>query len=224
MRSNFIFLWIAIFFAAAPQVYAADGKAGGSTPGMKHLYLSYCVLCHSESGKGGGPLSEKMKLKASDLTDAKIQAKSIDEIAKAIGGSGGPKKAESKMPSWDKELPPNVLKGIATYVKWFSGAAEARDCSGKSNVEEVYSNACIACHGRYGNGKGLLANLIGLHDSKGKPMADWSKKDYNKDTASIKKAIVNGQGDMMPGWKGVLCENEVDGVTAYVLEFKNQKK
>lgn len=221
MKSSLKYLWIAIFFATAPMAHAASAAHG-----MKHLYLSYCVLCHGEDGKSGGALSEKMKLKVSDLNDPKVQALNVDSVAKLIGGSGGAKRVESKMPNWEKELPPHILKGIATYVKNISSAEaeSAPDCSKKSPAKEVYDNACLACHGRYGNGKGLLAVLIGLHDSKGKPMIDWTKKDYTKSPAEIKKAILMGQGEMMPGWKPSLCENEVDDVVNYILDFKNAKK
>ncbi len=227
MKSIFVLLSIVLVLAVAPQAHAKD--EGAALPAGHHLYVSYCVLCHGEDGKSNGPLTVKMGLKPTDLTSERLH-KSPDELGKIIGGSGGLKKAESKMPDWAKEIPAPVLKTIASYVLSLptAQAKAPRDCSAKSTEDKLsrgktlYDNACLACHGRYGDGKGLLSKLIGLHDTKGKPMVDWTSAKYTKPADAIKKATLLGQGDFMPAWKGTVCDDEADDIIAYIATLKKK--
>lgn len=231
LKSAILLLPVCAFFAAAPAAQAKVVQPINIEMG-KNLYLSYCVLCHGDDGKTNGPLTIKMQLKPSDLTAPKLQTKTLDELTVIIGGSGGPRRAESKMPVWEKAIPLEVLKSIGAYVLTFSSAEPppAKDCSKKAPEEAgvprgktVFDSACKACHGRFGNGKGLLAELIGLHDTKGKPMVDWTKPGYKKRPEEIKKAIFFGQGDFMPAWKDTLCENEAEDIVSYIGYLRKNK-
>ena len=105
------FVWIALTGAliiGAPTLFAADAK---------EVYDKSCASCHGKDGKGGTPAGKK--LKARDLTDAKVQAELKDEeMIKAIkeGIKDGDK---TKMKGFGDKLTDEEIKQLIAYVRSF---------------------------------------------------------------------------------------------------------
>jgi mono/diheme cytochrome c family protein len=83
--------------------------------------------------------------------------------------------------------------------------------------KQVYEANCAGCHGIEGNGKGPAAAALNP------PPRNFVKADfkYGSDDASLTKTIENGvQGSAMPPWKGVLSDEQIKSVIAYIRTFK----
>ena len=113
-----LFLWGAVGAAllAAPALgHAQDEDIG------KREYVSRCAVCHSESGKGDGPLNALLKTPATDLT--KIQKNNtgvfpFDRIYRVIDGreqvaAHGPR----DMPVWGSENTVDLATGFRVNPK-----------------------------------------------------------------------------------------------------------
>ena len=115
------------------------------------------------------------------------------------------------MPSWGKVLPEPDLYDIAAYIPklGFQGLRFKGDAR---RGRAVFKHACIACHGRAGTGKGVLAKLIKILMVDFTNSADM-KKISDEELVNI---IQEGKGDFMPGWKDTLDEGDIIDVASYV--------
>ena len=181
----------------------------------KHLYRSFCAICHGMDGKSKGPLAEKMDIKPANLIAGKYQKKSVAELTTIIGGYG--RKEESEMPSWADALPETNLKHIAAYIGTMT-QTDLRLIADLSRGRLIYKNACAACHGSRGKGNGVLARMM-----KAK-MSDLTKKGGGNGLSDkqIIQIVRKGRGKLMPAWSGTLNDSEILDVSAYVRKL--QKK
>jgi cbb3-type cytochrome c oxidase subunit III len=71
---------------------------------------------------------------------------------------------------------------------------------------------CVACHGRFGTGNGILANVIGV------PMVDFTRSGGLSALSDeqLVTTIRDGRGAFMPPWGSLLDEREILDVAAYV--------
>jgi mono/diheme cytochrome c family protein len=94
----------------AMVVYA--GAAAGLTQEREdresgaYLYRVFCVVCHGDSGRGDGPVSDTLRRPVPDLTVLSRQAGGVfprDRVLKAIQ-TGGPTAAHvpGGMPTWSE--------------------------------------------------------------------------------------------------------------------------
>lgn len=175
----------------------------------KHLYRSYCALCHTENGNGKGPLAEKLGINPADLTANSISGKSIEEITKKI--SGYKRTTKNGMPTWADALPKSNIRHIAAYVIQLS----EKPMAASGNVRRgraLFDSACVACHGKKGKGDGLLAGLIEI------PMVDFTNKARMREVTDNELAFIieDGRGDYMPSWKESFSDNEVRDLAAFI--------
>ena len=175
----------------------------------RNLYRTYCVVCHGADGKGKGPLAKKLDLVPADLSVERYQTKTAAELAAIIGGYV--KKDASKMPGWGKVLPKPDLHDIAAYIPKI-GHESLRFKGDPRSGRAVFKRACVACHGKYGTGKGVLAKLIKIL------MLDFTNsQDMKKMTdEELLTIILEGKGDFMPSWKNELGSDEIIDVASYV--------
>ena len=175
----------------------------------KHLYRSYCLLCHGPSGEGGGVLAKKLGLTPPNLASDKYQKKNVEELAAIISGYG--RKDGSSMPKWNEALPESNIRHIAAYLS----RIKTTSLRFTGNIERgrlIFGTTCVACHGPKGRGDGVLARLINA------PMKDFTRPDTLStygDTALL-AVISSGKGNFMPPWKGTLNDDEITDVGAYL--------
>ena len=175
----------------------------------KHLYRSYCLLCHGPAGEGGGVLAKKMGLTPPNLASDKYQKKSVDELAAII--SGYSRNANKGMPKWNEALPESNIRHIAAYLS----RIKTTSLRFTGNIERgrlIFNTTCVACHGPKGRGDGVLARLINA------PMKDFSKPDTltSYGDNALLMVISAGKGNFMPPWKGTLNDDEIADVGAYL--------
>lgn len=202
---SFIFVFI---FLCCTNALADQGKA---FEGRK-LFTTYCYLCHGMSGKGDGPLAANMKVAPIDLTKPKLGQKTEAEIQCLIDGSCK-SHASSDMSKWSRYIPEPKMKALVSYVRYLS--TSKNPLIGNPDAgEHVYEQYCSPCHGKKGKGDGIMGGILSV-----KP-ADHtnSEKMDNRSNTELIEIITNGRGkdSLMPGWKGILSEKEIDDVVSYM--------
>jgi cbb3-type cytochrome c oxidase subunit III len=202
-------IWLASLFAAMTltmETYAQDepNHLVGS-----HLYRAYCLVCHGVDGKSRGPLAAKLNFDPADLSSEQYQTKNVDDLATIIGGYR--RMEESNMPNWDIVLSREELLDIAAYIsKITQEDLRLRGDTRRGRV--IFKRACVACHGKSGTGKGILAHLFRI------PMMDFTTSENVKEISDEQLIITirDGKGDYMPSWKGTLNDDEIADVASYV--------
>jgi mono/diheme cytochrome c family protein len=90
---------------AATDEAAAATEAETKTPieQGKEWYISYCVMCHGEDGKGGGALADSLRVPPLDLTTIAMRRGEFDRdlMIKIIAGDEEvPGHTTIDMPAW----------------------------------------------------------------------------------------------------------------------------
>jgi cytochrome c6 len=77
------------------------------------LYKAKCVGCHGADGVGGTPAGKALKVR--DFHDPDVQKQSDADLTTIITGG------KNKMPSYEKTLKPEEIKGLVAYVRELGG-------------------------------------------------------------------------------------------------------
>jgi cbb3-type cytochrome c oxidase subunit III len=205
---NVLIASVTLVAAALLPVTLAAQDVSNAVAG-KRLYRSYCLACHGVDGRQRGPLAEKLNLQPADLTAATYQSKGADELAALAAGYG--RSPGTDMPMWGAVLPKNDLRDIAAYL----GVLASGDLRYRGDTRRgraVFRSMCIACHGRFGTGNGILAHVIGV------PMVDFTSSGSLATLSDdqLVATIRNGRGEFMPAWRDLLNESEIFDVAWYV--------
>ena len=72
------------------------------------LYGMKCAGCHSADGSGSSAAGKALKVR--DFHSPEVQKETEAELADIIA------KGKNKMPSYEKSLKPDEIKGLAAYV------------------------------------------------------------------------------------------------------------
>lgn len=174
-----------------------------------HLYRSYCLVCHGVDGKSVGPLAAKLGFEPADLSAETYQTKTVVELATIIAGYQ--RLSDSNMPSWAMALSQTELLHIAAYVSEIT-RTDLRHKGDTRRGRIIFKSACVACHGKDGTGRGILAHLIQI------VMIDFTRSENMKDMSDeeLVNLIREGKGDYMPSWKGALSDDEITDVASYI--------
>ena len=133
LKLSVVLIAAAIFIAACGQTAttpnqtntaANTNKAANTAPATpaqpmdemaaaKDLYTTNCMNCHRDSGKGGKVTIDGKSLDPSDLTSAKMKARTDDKMASGIS-EGSP---EDGMPAFKGKLNPDQIKSLVKYVR-----------------------------------------------------------------------------------------------------------
>ncbi|NYT61366.1 cytochrome-c oxidase, cbb3-type subunit III [Alcaligenaceae bacterium] len=164
----------------------------------QRLFLNNCAQCHGSDAKGSGSFP--------NLTDNDwLWGGDPQHISDTITNG-----RHGMMPPWGAQIKPAEAADIAQYVRSLSGLASdaLRVVPGKRGFDTF----CVACHGAEGKGNTALGapNLtddVWLHGSS---------------EASIVATILNGRVNEMPAQKGILTEDQIRMLTAWVWGLSNQ--
>lgn len=171
---------------------AADAEAMGIA---RNLYASHCSTCHGADARGARGFP--------NLADGDWQYGSDPETIFATIAYG----RQGVMPPWGDTLGSDGVEQVIAYVRSLSGRQAPADLVARGKPKfELY---CSACHGS--DGRGVQA--VG-----GPNLADgiWV---YGGDAATLRETISAGRSNAMPGHLGLLGENRVRLLTAYVTQL-----
>jgi len=202
-------IWLLSFLSAVMLTINSYAQNKPDVLKGKRLYRSYCVVCHAVDGKGIGALANKLKLTPADLSSDQYQIHELGHLATIIAGYG--KKEESEMPSWGEVLPETDLRDIAAYIpKLNQEGLRFRGHARRGRA--IFKSSCVACHGQFGTGEGILAKLIAI------PMVDYTKSGnlQNITDEDLINTIQEGKGEYMPPYKDIFDDDEITDVASYV--------
>jgi mono/diheme cytochrome c family protein len=77
------------------------------------LYQMKCVACHGADGVGNTTVGKALKI--TDFHDPDVQKESDADLTTIIA------KGKNKMPSYEKTLKPDEIKGLVAYVRELAG-------------------------------------------------------------------------------------------------------
>jgi cytochrome c oxidase cbb3-type subunit 3 len=208
MKRTRMFVWM--LFGSLVAAGPAMAQQSMDNPSVgKHMYRSYCGICHGNDGKTRGPLAEKLDIRPANLTDPRYQKMTVEDLSDLIG-QYSPKEG-TQMPKWGEALPEDNIRKIASYLHLLSQPG-LRFSGNTRRGREIFQSSCSACHGPRGKGNGVLARLLNVKmvDFTEQPLDQWIKDE------EILKVVRDGRGEFMPAWKGTLSEDEITDVAAYV--------
>jgi high-affinity iron transporter len=89
--------------------------------------------------------------------------------------------------------------------------------TGRPTGERVYLERCSACHGEHGDGNGPAAAALDPRPQNFRDAAFWR----DRSTAQLKQVVRQGKpGTLMAPFEGVLSDEEIDAVVAYLAQFR----
>jgi cytochrome c oxidase cbb3-type subunit 3 len=185
-------------------------NAGSAYEGYT-LFNQTCFLCHGTSGKGDGPLADKLDTTPTDLSS---DGKTDDErLFGLIQGTIPHGSEESQMPKWGLAMPEIQIRSLIAYIRFLQNSKHS--LPGDPGLgHEVFMSRCAACHGRGGEGDGPLTELLTMNAQNLTDASELNKSPNSE----LMHVITNGTPgkSLMPGWKGVLSQEEIAGVLSYV--------
>jgi cytochrome c oxidase cbb3-type subunit 3 len=164
----------------------------------QRLFLNNCAQCHGSDARGSGSFP--------NLTDGDwLYGGSPEQIMQTIT-----KGRHGVMPPWKAQIKPAEAANIAQYVRSMSGLASdpLRVVPGKRGFETF----CVACHGVEGKG----------NQAMGAPNLTDNVWLFGSSEAAIVETILNGRQNHMPAQEGLLSEEQIRMLTAWVWGLSNQ--
>ncbi len=164
----------------------------------QRLFLNNCAQCHGSDARGS---SNFPNLADGDWLYGGAPEQIMQTITKGRHGM---------MPPWSAQIKPAEAADIAQYVRSLSGLASdsLRVVPGKRGFDMF----CVACHGVDGKGNTAL----------GAPNLTDGVWLYGSSEATIVETILNGRTNIMPAQEGILTEDQIRMLTAWVWGLTNQ--
>ena len=166
----------------------------------QRLFLNNCAQCHGSDARGSGSFP--------NLTDTDwLHGGKPEQIQQTIA-----KGRHGVMPPWAAVVKPAEASDIAQYVRSLSGLASdsLRVVPGKRG----FDNYCVSCHGVDGKG----------NQAVGAPNLTDGVWLYGSSEATIVETILNGRDNRMPAQEGILTEEQIRILTAWVWGQSNNGK
>ncbi|MYN11895.1 cytochrome-c oxidase, cbb3-type subunit III [Pusillimonas sp. TS35] len=164
----------------------------------QRLFLNNCAQCHGSDARGAGTFP--------NLTDKDwLHGGSPEQIMQTIT-----KGRHGMMPPWASSVSPVDAANIANYVRSLSGLASdpLKVVPGKRGFETY----CVACHGIDGKG----------NQAVGAPNLTDNVWLFGSSEAAIVETILKGRQNVMPAQEGILTQDQIRMLTAWVWGLSNQ--
>jgi len=219
--------------AAALALTSCGGGGGGTNPSDPHiamgahLFVQFaCSACHGEQGKGDVspdvPALTNIgeQLSVSQLTDI---------INHGLGESANPEKPY--MPVWGPVISSSQVNDLVAYIQ--AGLPKVNDATpvaipsdqgaAVAGAALYVRNGCINCHGP--SGLGGVPNPLSEDEAIPPLSGQDFREEFNTD-AKIKEMIRSGSVigkppiTSMPHWGGILSEENLDDLVAYLKTLK----
>jgi cbb3-type cytochrome c oxidase subunit III len=227
---------IASFALAAASLLSFAGCGGGdsgtnpSDPHVAmggHLFVQFaCSACHGDQGKGGVSTDvPALKDVGSEFSVAQLTT----IINHGLGESENPQKPY--MPVWGPVISQSQVNDLVEYLR--AGLPEVKDATPVPVPREqgaavagaaLYQRyGCINCHGP--SGLGGVPNPLS-EDKTIPPLSGQDfREEFNTDekiTEMIRSGSVIGKPPItsMPHWGGILSDDDLDALVAYIKTLK----
>ncbi|MCL7945824.1 cytochrome-c oxidase, cbb3-type subunit III [Marinobacter sp. ATCH36] len=189
------------------ELYAKFGdtpvpELAGIDDAMKmgqRLFANNCATCHGSAGRGS--------LGFPNLTDDDwLYGGDPDSILTTLHeGRNGNMPAMGTMPNMTNTQVDQVVNFVLSY------SGRERDAEAAKKGEEVYAQACVACHGPDGTGNQAL----------GAPNLTDNTWLYGSTYDWIRETVVNGRQNNMPAQGGRLSDDQIQILAGYVYSLSN---
>ena len=165
----------------------------------QRLFANNCAVCHGSAGRGS--------LGFPNLTDDDwLYGGDPDTILSTLHhGRNGNMPAKGTMPGMTSEQ----VDQVVNYVLSFSDRAKDEEAAAKG--EQVFAQACVACHGQDGKG----------NQAMGAPNLTDNTWLYGSTYEWIKETVVNGRANQMPAQGDRLSDDQIQILAAYVYSLSN---
>ena len=180
-----------------------------------------CTICHGSDGTGNGLLASKLKDKPSDLTDnealGKIGDRQLFQMIEGTAPHGNGHDDTHVMPKWGLTISQTQINSLVAYIRYLHTTKHpttADPVAGK----QVYDDRCTICHGSNGKGKGTLTKIYDMEPADHTNAESMNRMSNKKMYAIISNGTTNEK--LMPGWKSVLTDKEINDVISYIRLLK----
>ncbi|MEQ9546650.1 MAG: cytochrome-c oxidase, cbb3-type subunit III [Marinobacter sp.] len=165
----------------------------------QRLFANNCAVCHGSAGRGS--------LGFPNLTDDDwLYGGEPENILTTLRqGRNGNMPAKGMMPNMTSDQ----VDQVVNYVLSFSD--RAKDPEAAKAGEEVFAQACSACHGSDGKG----------NQAMGAPNLTDDTWLYGSTYGWIKETVMNGRQNQMPAQGERLSEDQIQILAAYVYSLSN---
>lgn len=110
-----------------------------------------------------------------------------------------------------------VIVGFLPSMAWSAGDA----AKGKQKYQEL----CAACHGQSGKGDGPTAAVLPVKPRDHTDAAYMAKLTDEQIFTTIKQGgEAMGKSPLMPKWGGILNDQQIEDVVAYIRTLSNASK
>jgi mono/diheme cytochrome c family protein len=233
MRRTAVVIATVALGASALALAGCGGGSSGSNPSDPHvamgghLFIQFaCASCHGEQGKGG--VSSDVPA-LTDVGNTLDVAQMTEIIQHGLGESANPQKPY--MPVWGPVISQSQVTDLVEYLHaGLPKVADAdpvpvpRDQGAAVAGAALYVRyGCINCHGP--SGLGGVPNPL----SEDKAIPPLSGQDFRTEfntDAKIKEIIRSGSVigkppiTSMPHWGGIIPEQDLDALVAYLKTLK----
>jgi cytochrome c oxidase cbb3-type subunit 3 len=129
VASRWIFLGMLALMAGGAATFGVLRRKAAPPPAAiagdpllvegREVYLSRCVSCHGEAGRGDGPIAKGLAgPPVGDLSDADWKYGDRPEQVEAVVARG---MRDTAMPGWEGVLRPREIRAVTAYVYYLAG-------------------------------------------------------------------------------------------------------